>query len=205
MYKIIGADGREYGPISADMMRQWFAEGRVNAQTRVLAEGTAEWQPLSAFPELMPPSGMAGTPPALSTLPAAGQRSAQDQMNGPAVGLIVTGILNTLLGVVRAIMAVAGVGMGAARSMGGGTEAEKMILAMSGTVGLVAGVIGVIGGIFILMGGLKARKLQSYGFCMAASIVAMIPCLSACCLVGLPIGIWAAVVLAKPEVKSAFH
>lgn len=205
MYKIIGADGKEYGPISAEVMRQWIAEGRVNAETRVQAEGATEWQPLSALPEFMPPSPAAGAPPALSALPAVGQSTAQAQMNGPAVGLMVTGSLNILLGIVRAIMAVAGVGMSAARGMGGGTEAEKMIMAMSGTAGVVAGVIGVIGGVFILMGGLKARKLESYGFCMAASIVAMIPCLSACCLVGLPIGIWAAVVLAKPEVKSAFH
>jgi hypothetical protein len=40
---------------------------------------------------------------------------------------------------------------------------------------------------------------------MAASIIAMIPCVSPCCLLGLPIGIWALVVLMKPEVKSAFH
>ena len=33
MYRIIGGDGREYGPISLDQMRQWIAEGRVNAQT----------------------------------------------------------------------------------------------------------------------------------------------------------------------------
>jgi hypothetical protein len=38
-----------------------------------------------------------------------------------------------------------------------------------------------------------------------ASILAMIPCFtSCCCLVGLPIGIYALVVLNKPEVKSAF-
>jgi hypothetical protein len=32
----------------------------------------------------------------------------------------------------------------------------------------------------------------------------MLPC-SICCLVGLPIGIWAVVVLSKPEVKGTFH
>jgi hypothetical protein len=32
-----------------------------------------------------------------------------------------------------------------------------------------------------------------------------VPCISPCCLVGLPIGIWALVVLNKPEVKSSFH
>jgi uncharacterized protein DUF4339 len=51
MYKIIGADQKEYGPVSAEQLRQWMAEGRVNAQTLVRAEGTTEWKPLSTFPE----------------------------------------------------------------------------------------------------------------------------------------------------------
>jgi hypothetical protein len=38
---------------------------------------------------------------------------------------------------------------------------------------------------------------------MAAAIMAMIPC-NCCCLLGLPFGIWALVMLMKPEVKSQF-
>ena len=36
MYKIIGADKKEYGPITADQLRQWLAEGRVNKTDRVV-------------------------------------------------------------------------------------------------------------------------------------------------------------------------
>ena len=50
-YKMIGADGRPYGPASAEQLRQWIAEGRANAQTQTLAEGAAEWKPLGALPE----------------------------------------------------------------------------------------------------------------------------------------------------------
>jgi hypothetical protein len=39
---------------------------------------------------------------------------------------------------------------------------------------------------------------------VVTSIVAMVPCLGPCCIVGIPIGIWALVVLMKPEVKAAF-
>jgi uncharacterized membrane protein len=67
MYKIIGADQKEYGPVSAEQMRQWFAERRVNAQTSVWSEAAGEWKPLGAHPEFadllaaMPP---AASPPA---------------------------------------------------------------------------------------------------------------------------------------------
>ena len=37
MYKIIGANQTEYGPVSAEQIRQWIAEGRVNAQTSAQA------------------------------------------------------------------------------------------------------------------------------------------------------------------------
>ncbi len=55
MYKIIGGDGKEYGPVDAAQLRQWQAEGRVNAQTRVQAEGQTEWRALADFPELNTP------------------------------------------------------------------------------------------------------------------------------------------------------
>jgi len=51
MYKIIGGDKQVYGPVSADELRRWIAEGRVNAQTQVQAEGSSEWKPISAFAE----------------------------------------------------------------------------------------------------------------------------------------------------------
>ena len=51
MYKIIGADGKEYGPVPAEVVRQWLAEGRANAQTRILPEGATEWKSLGELPE----------------------------------------------------------------------------------------------------------------------------------------------------------
>ncbi len=51
MYKIIGGDQKPYGPITAEQLREWYREGRVNAQTAVLVEGTAQWTTLSALPE----------------------------------------------------------------------------------------------------------------------------------------------------------
>jgi TM2 domain-containing membrane protein YozV len=65
MYRMIGGDGREYGPVDAEQLRQWVAQGRASANTHVLAEGTTEWRALSSFPEMtgaaVPP--LAGPPP----------------------------------------------------------------------------------------------------------------------------------------------
>jgi len=54
MYRIIGADGREYGPATADQVREWIAEGRANGQTKALVEGTGSWKPLVEYLEFAP-------------------------------------------------------------------------------------------------------------------------------------------------------
>lgn len=51
MYRIIGTDGREYGPVSRETLAQWIGEGRANGQTRAQAEGTTEWKTLAEFAE----------------------------------------------------------------------------------------------------------------------------------------------------------
>lgn len=51
MYKIIGIDGRQYGPVSAGQIKEWIAAGRANALSQIQAEGTQDWKPLSEFPE----------------------------------------------------------------------------------------------------------------------------------------------------------
>jgi len=55
MYKIIGADGKEYGPVSVDQIRQWAAAGRINAQTLIQPEGSTDWKAAANFPDLLPP------------------------------------------------------------------------------------------------------------------------------------------------------
>src|SRR5215510_2804202 len=94
MYRIIGADGNQYGPISADQLRQWIAEGRANAQTKILAEGTTEWKPLSEFPEFAAPPP--GTPPSFAPM-ASSATGASDQVNGPATALIIFAILGFIM------------------------------------------------------------------------------------------------------------
>ena len=51
MYRIIGADGREYGPITADQLRQWIREGRINAYSKIRQEGATEWKAALEFSE----------------------------------------------------------------------------------------------------------------------------------------------------------
>jgi len=50
-FKIIGGDRKEYGPVPENELREWIAEGRLNAQSLAQVEGGAEWKPLGTFAE----------------------------------------------------------------------------------------------------------------------------------------------------------
>ncbi len=91
MYRIIGADGREYGPVTADTLREWIVEGRANAQTRAMTEGTTQWKLLIEFLEFAPLLSRA-TPP----LPPPGPISIQPtpRTNSMATASLVMGILS---------------------------------------------------------------------------------------------------------------
>ncbi len=62
MYRIIGADGRQYGPVSAGRIRQWIAEGRVESRTPVFADGAKDWTFAGLLPEFANQFGMAAPP-----------------------------------------------------------------------------------------------------------------------------------------------
>jgi hypothetical protein len=95
MYKIIGADQKEYGPVSADQLRQWIAEGRVNGQTKVQAADATEWKAMADVPEfagVLPKTPLPSPTPAapISPLPA---QPANSQL---AVWSMITGVLSLL-------------------------------------------------------------------------------------------------------------
>lgn len=94
MYKIIGGDGKAYGPVSAEQLRAWMAEGRANGQTLTQVEGAVEWRPLSTLPEF----GAASPPPVLQppATPPAPAPGGPPRRNNP---LAVAGFICGLLGV----------------------------------------------------------------------------------------------------------
>ncbi len=82
---------------------------------------------------------------------------------------------------------------------------ESAVAAFRGILVPILGVIGLVGGGVIIHGCLKMMKLESHGLAVGANIIAMIPCVSPCCLIGIPVGFWGLAVLTRPEIKAAFR
>ena len=133
-YKVIGSDLKQYGPVSAEDLRQWIADGRLSAQTKVQIEGTDEWKLLGEVPELAEALSNRIPPP---TAPAALSRT-----SGLAVTSLVLGVLGlftcgitALFGLVLGIIAMVKVSNSRGALRGGGIA--------------LAGII--VSGIFLLM------------------------------------------------------
>ena len=104
MYRIIGVDGQQYGPVTMEQLRRWIQENRVNAQTLAQAEGTADWKPMIAFAEFgadlkAPPRF--GAPPATISDPRASSK----------IPAGVFGILLGSLGIHKFILGYTGAGL----------------------------------------------------------------------------------------------
>jgi hypothetical protein len=102
MYRVLGADGKEYGPVTGEVLRQWITEGRANAHTKVKPEDGADWLLLASVPEFEAVfAASPGAPPPLAAPPA------EVKTSGMAITSLVLGILG-LCG----ITAVAGLILG---------------------------------------------------------------------------------------------
>ncbi|HEQ60606.1 MAG TPA: hypothetical protein ENN74_03250 [Firmicutes bacterium] len=133
------------------------------------------------------------------------------KVKAPAIALIVVGsigILWCLVSLVSNVLQMFGITTGGPFGSGqmSGREAEVFQTAFvaGGVAGILFSIIGIGVAIFIILAALRMLSLQSYSWCIAASILAMIPCISPCCLFGLPVGIWALVVLLSQDVKVLF-
>jgi len=131
MYRIIGKDGQQYGPVTAEQLRGWMAENRANAQTLAQTDGTQDWKPLGSFPEfaadLKPPPASATVPPTITPPPCTPVPRASNKI--PAG---ICGILLGSLGIHKFILGYTGAGL-------------VMLLVTLLTCGLASPVMHVIG------------------------------------------------------------
>jgi len=237
MYYIQGADQKEYGPVSADQLRQWISENRLNRFSPARADGETLWKTLGDFPEF---AEALGTPPPSSTVPPtvtpAGSPSpsfagssggsgygggsfraptpglsesvVDDKLRVPAIGILVTGVLGTGVSLYGVVASLVGWGKKTDIPPGMPPEAERFLkgyMSAMEAFTLPLNLLALILSVVTLLAGIRMLQRRSYNLVMTGVILGMLPCLSACCCLGLPFGIWALVVLSNPEVRNSFR
>jgi hypothetical protein len=207
MYRIQGSDKKEYGPISADQIRQWVAENRLNRDSLAASETDPAWKPLGQFPEFA--ALFSAAPAMIGVAPVVGDplERARKVVNAPGITLIVLGAIGILVALVSIPINLAHGGMMQVPPL----PDENMRRMFEGWMqfmkkaAIPLNIFSMIWNAVILFGGIKMRKLQSRGLVMTAAILAVIPCFNPCCLIWMPLGIWALVALNNPDVKASFR
>lgn len=124
------------------------------------------------------------------------------QVSGPSIGLLVTGILGAVFSLLTLISISIGTGLS---TFWIDEIPDKFADIYEGAFAIGMSFVGLVIDAFVIYAALRMKELSQWGLAVAASVLAMIPCVSPCCILGLPIGIWCLVVLMKPDVKAAFH
>lgn len=145
MFNIIGADGKQYGPVSGEQIRQWFREGRANGSSKVQAIGLAEWNALSTLPEFADLFTSKDAPPPVS--PPVTNYSSQSG-NKVAAGLC--GILLGGLGVHKFILGYNGAGGIMLAGTIGGWLLTVVSCGITFFVPMAVSIIGLVEGVIYL-------------------------------------------------------
>lgn len=213
MYRVKGADQREYGPISAEQVQQWIRENRLNRFSLAEKDGESGWKPLEQFPEFTGAFSATPTPADYSGGGAAvaSPEQAARSLKAPAVILVffaVAGIVFSISGLfLKPFITDAMIRMFEQFNLPPEARAKMEEARDAGltAVDIFQVVLGIATNIVMLTGALKMMKVQSWGLALAAAILVMLPCGSCCCFLGIPLGIWVIVLLNRPEVKAAFR
>jgi hypothetical protein len=95
IYKIIGNNGQQYGPVTGDQIRQWIAAGRVESRTAVFVDGAKEWNFVGLLPEFTGCFATTATPPTIAPPPhGASTAGRMARTNSYAQAGLVCGILS---------------------------------------------------------------------------------------------------------------
>lgn len=123
-------------------------------------------------------------------------------VSGPATALAVVGWIGLVF---CAIMLIVFVFFLVMLAQGGNLPNQQKadLIAQMVQSGIQVGVHSVVS-ILIIVGARKMSRLESHAWAMTSAILALLPCVNPCCLLGLPFGIWALTVISKPEVRQQF-
>ena len=141
----------------------------------------------AAFATIRPPTGSKATPD------SAKMDFARYQVKGPAIGLVVTGVLNWVVFTLFLMVS---------HLKHAGSMAPAPVVYTPVALLLVCLLAMALSG-FIIYGALKIMRLERWSAGIAGGILAMI--VAPANIIGLPIGIWALVALNRREVRAAFE
>ena len=125
------------------------------------------------------------------------------RLQWPAIGLIIVGALNALSGFLLILGRLVSIVKGREPVI---TDEDRRLGYMVATIFFpIISLISIAVSPIIIFGGIQMLRARRYSIALWAAILSLIPLTSVCCIPGIPIGIWALIVLRHPEVRAGFE
>jgi len=128
----------------------------------------------------------------------------ESRVSTPGTLLLLVGLLSIAMAAINMLNGLFGFADGVMASY---TPDDELGAAMSGTTAVVLGAVNLVFSCVIAAAGWRMRHLESWRLCALGAWMAIVPCLTgcSCCLITIPVGVWAWRVLSEERVKQAFH
>ncbi len=146
MYKILGSDQKEYGPITEEQLRQWIIERRLHAQSLVRLDGSPTWLPLVQLPEFS--AALAASGPAVMPVTQPAPRTNPMAITGLVMGIIALpafmccyGFPFNVLGIIFSTIALSQIKKNPQVEQGKGLAIAGLILSILSLLLIVAAVL----------------------------------------------------------------
>ena len=123
----------------------------------------------------------------------------------PAIGLLVTGCLNggiALLTLLSGLLRLTGL---TGNEVLPTDQSERIGFFVGTVVSYCIALISLLLAPVIIYGAVQMMNGRKMGLAKIASVLAIVPLTSCCCIAGIPIGIWCLITLSRPEVKELFQ
>jgi hypothetical protein len=148
-------------------------------------------------------------PPAMTHVPPHTELRSYEQLRLPAIGMIVGGVLSLLYALLDLALCVhflVGFQQGQAPpNLPPWMQNIFQPNPTQMTIEAVLDAVKVVSCAVVIYGAMRMQRLESYGLAITSCILSIIPCMTCCCFLGMPFGIWSLVILNRPEVRASFR
>jgi hypothetical protein len=124
------------------------------------------------------------------------KRDVSGLVMAPAIALLITAVLGVLINLFQIVIVFA-----APQFLQQNPFGQDAPPALSAAFGVIFALVSAV----IAAGAASMMRIRTYPLSMTSAILSMLNISNCCCVLGLPFGIWALIILCREDVKAAFR
>lgn len=167
-YTVLGGDGQQYGPVTAEQLRGWVRDGRIGADTQVWRSDQPAWMAAAALPELGLAAVAAMPSPIHMAVSAQDPELEKRMKSGASWFYWIAGF-----SIVNSILVLSGSRLNWALGLGATTVLDGMAAALGGGAKAVAIALNILAAGIVVLFGYFANKGHAWAFIIGMVLLAL--------------------------------